>query len=48
MIKEFDAQTARLTEKASRQINEDRARVKESIGDIFLPKIVTLLKEFRM
>ena len=48
MLKEYDAQTERLSNKARRQINEDRAIIKEKILAIFMPKIVELLKEYRV
>lgn len=48
MMKEFDAQTVRLTDRASRQISEERTMMKEKIVAIFMPKISDLLKEFRV
>jgi hypothetical protein len=48
MMKEFDAQTLRVTERVSRQINEDRQMIKEKINGILMPKITDLLREFRV
>lgn len=48
MVKEFEAQAIRLSERASRQTNDERIFIKEKIMNIFMPKIVDLLKEFRM
>lgn len=46
MLREFDAQTMRMTEKVRRQINEDRSLVKEKIIAFFMPKISELLKQY--
>lgn len=46
MLREFDAQTVRMTEKVRRQIAEDRLLVKEKIIVLFMPKIADLLREY--
>jgi len=46
MLKEFDSQTIRMTEKVRRQIKEDRTLVKEKITAVFMQKISDLLREY--
>jgi hypothetical protein len=48
MMKEFDAQTMRVTERVNRQINEERQSLREKINVIFMPKITEVLREFRV
>lgn len=48
MMKEFDAQTLRVSERVTRQINQERSLVKEKINQILFPKVSDLLKEFRV
>ena len=48
MMKEFDAQTCRVTERVSRQINEDRQTMREKVSVILMPKVSELLREFRV
>lgn len=46
MMKEFDAQTQRVSERVSRQINEERTVIQEKMHGVLMPKIVTILREY--
>jgi hypothetical protein len=48
MMKEFDAQTTRVTERVNRQINEERQSMREKINVILMPRITEVLREFRV
>jgi hypothetical protein len=47
-MKEFDAQTQRVSERVSRQINEERTIIQEKMHGVLMPKIVQILREYNM
>lgn len=48
MMKEFDAQTLRMSDRVYRQLNEERSLIHDKLHAILLPKIVDLLREYGM
>ena len=48
MMKEFDAQTERVSERVSRQINEDRTLIQEKMHAVLMPKLTGILREYRI
>ena len=48
MMKEFDAQTIRVSERVSRQMNEERQLIHEKIRAVLIPKITDILRDFKM
>ncbi len=48
MMKEYDAQTLRVSEKVSRQLNEERASLKEKVHAVLMPKMIDALREYRV
>ncbi len=48
MMKHFDAQTQRTSERLQRQLSEERTLVKERLHQVLLPKIIDLLREYRV
>jgi hypothetical protein len=48
MMKEFDAQTQRVSERVSRQINEERTQIQEKMHAVLMPKLIAILREYRM
>ncbi len=45
MMKEFDAQTQRVSERVSRQINEERTVIQEKMHGVLIPRIAATLRE---
>ena len=47
-MKEFDAQTQRVSERVSRQINEERTIIQEKMHGILMPKVIDILRDHNM
>jgi hypothetical protein len=48
LIREFDAQTMRVSQTYTRQLKEERSIIKEKLFAILLPKVAMVLREFRV
>ena len=48
MIRQFDEQTARLSDKLRREIDEERNKLGEKIRIIFFRKLNELLRDYRL
>ncbi len=48
MMKEFDAQTQRVSERVSRQINEERTIIQEKMHGVLMPKIIQIFRDYNM
>lgn len=48
MMKEFDAQTKRISERVSRQINEERTIIQEKMQGVLMPRIIDILREHQI
>ena len=48
MMKEYDAQTLRVSERVSRQLAEERLSLKEKVHAVLMPKMIDALREARV
>jgi hypothetical protein len=48
MMKEYDAQTLRVSEKVQRQLSEERLSLKDKVHAILMPKMIDLLRDFKI
>ena len=48
MMKEYEAQTVRVSERVSRQLSEERASLRERVHALLMPKLADMLREYKV
>ena len=48
MIRQFDEQTTRVSDKLRRELDEERKKMSEKIRSLFIKKLNDLLRDYRV